>query len=142
MFSCEFCKISKNTFFAQHLQTTSSEKIHKKALAGDTWLKNCSEKINKILEANRPKVVNLKPGTTLIKDFAAGDFLGIQLEFSKQLVYKTPVVAASVLIQQNRNSFLVKFFFTYIANIACIYLINFLNIPTSECFKCFLTWNF
>ena len=26
LFSCEFCEISKNTFFMEHLQTTASEK--------------------------------------------------------------------------------------------------------------------
>ena len=25
VFSCEFCEISKNTFFTEHLQTTASE---------------------------------------------------------------------------------------------------------------------
>ena len=25
VFSCEFCKISKNTFFTEHLRTTASE---------------------------------------------------------------------------------------------------------------------
>ena len=29
MFSCEFCEISKNTFFAGHLWTTASKIVHK-----------------------------------------------------------------------------------------------------------------
>ena len=31
MFSCEFCEIFKNTFFAQHLRTTGSEKAQESA---------------------------------------------------------------------------------------------------------------
>ena len=27
VFSCEFCEISKNTFFTEHLRTTTSERI-------------------------------------------------------------------------------------------------------------------
>ena len=33
MFSCEFCEISKNTFFTEHHWTTASEKIIKILLA-------------------------------------------------------------------------------------------------------------
>ena len=32
MFSCEFCQISKNTFFTEHLWTTASRNFEIKAL--------------------------------------------------------------------------------------------------------------
>ena len=69
-----FAKFLRTSFLHNTSRRLLLKKNHNKGLAGDTRLKNCSEKSNKILEANRPKVVNLKPGTTLIKDFVAGDF--------------------------------------------------------------------
>ena len=39
MFSCEFCEISKNTFFAEHLRTTASE--HSYALF-EIWMNRLS----------------------------------------------------------------------------------------------------
>ena len=32
VFSCELCEISKNTFYAEHLQATASEKINLKLM--------------------------------------------------------------------------------------------------------------
>ena len=75
VFSCEICEISKNTFFTERLRRTASEKSHQESLARGILLKDCSEKINKIPEARKSKIVNLKPGAILIKDFVAGAFL-------------------------------------------------------------------
>ena len=43
MFSCEFCEISKNTFFTEHLQTTAS----------DYLLGLCNIYVNKELQSKK-----------------------------------------------------------------------------------------
>ena len=76
VFYCEFWKLLKTTF----LQNTSGWvllKSHQKSLAGDTWLKNYSEQINKIPEAKKSKAVKLKPSSILIKYFVGCVFLVI-----------------------------------------------------------------
>ena len=38
MFSCEFCEISKNTFFTEHLWTTASEQNQTNTLSKNTYI--------------------------------------------------------------------------------------------------------
>ena len=52
-------------------------KSHQKSLAGDTWLKNYSEQINKIPEAKKSKAVKLKPSSILMKNFIFCEVLGV-----------------------------------------------------------------
>ena len=56
-------------------------KSHQKSLAGDTWLKNYSEQINKIPEAKKSKAVKLKPSSILMKNFIFCEVLGVILIF-------------------------------------------------------------
>ena len=43
VFSCEFCEISKNTFFTEHLQVTTSE--HPWLKMHITWLGNLDKNV-------------------------------------------------------------------------------------------------
>ena len=49
MFSCEFCQISKNTFFTEHLWETASEKKKNSAICVKSLLGHlvCSEETQK-----------------------------------------------------------------------------------------------
>ena len=41
LFSCEFCKLCKNTFFAEQLQTTASDYSSTNSSEGSTDKRNC-----------------------------------------------------------------------------------------------------
>ena len=52
VFSCEFCKISKNTFFTEHLWTTTSVFSFSEVATGDVLLKNVFLKISENSQEN------------------------------------------------------------------------------------------
>ena len=52
VFSCEFCKISKNTFFTEHLRTTVSAFSFSEAATGGVLWKNVFLKISQNSEEN------------------------------------------------------------------------------------------
>ena len=54
MFSCEYCKISNNTCFEEHLRTTASENNNKKRFLGKTTSHNNHYMIN--MGGQRPKI--------------------------------------------------------------------------------------
>ena len=64
MFSCEFCELSKNTFFKEHLQTTGSETLEQGFL------------FNKVAT-----LVAWRPSTVLERDSSTGIFMRILHNF-------------------------------------------------------------
>ena len=54
MFSCEYCKISNNTCFEEHLRTTASENNNKKRFLGKATSINDNYMIN--MGGQRPKI--------------------------------------------------------------------------------------
>ena len=54
MFSCEYCKISNNTCFEEHLRTTASENNNKKRFLGKANSINDNYMIN--MGGQRPKI--------------------------------------------------------------------------------------
>ena len=79
MFSCEFSKISKNTFFKEHLWTTASVFSLSEAATGGVLWKRCSWKSRKSQEkhlwfakfSRTPFLQNTSATTTLLKSGTA-----------------------------------------------------------------------
>ena len=69
MFSCEFSKISKNTFFTEHLRTTASAFSFLEAATGGVLWKKVFLKISQNLQENTYGLLN----------------------FEEQLFYRTPL---------------------------------------------------
>ena len=71
MFSCEFCKISKNTFFTEHLRATASKQV--------TVPLQCLQTAKSLISSSR------RTGETIFSNYWQNAKIGKSLKFSSSL---------------------------------------------------------